>query len=155
MAASAPGHGWPRWRSRLFLTGQSVSLLSDGLAALAVPLLVLDLTSNPVAAGLAAASVTAGYLLVGLPAGVLIDRLDPWPVMMSMDAARALLFAALFAATTAGVLSVWLVLAIAIATGACSVFFETALVVAVKICSPAPGSATRTPPSNWRTSCHW
>jgi hypothetical protein len=139
VAVSAAHGGWPGWRSRLFLAGQSVSLLGDGLAALAVPLLVLDLTSNPVAAGIAAAAVTIGYLLVGLPAGVLVDRFDPWPVMMLMDAARALMFAALFAAATAGVLTVSLVLAVAVLAGACSVFFETALVVAVKDLYAGPG----------------
>jgi predicted MFS family arabinose efflux permease len=50
-----------------------------------------------------------------------------------------LLFAALFGFATAGLLSVWLVLAIAFAAGACSVFFETALVVVVKDLFPAAG----------------
>ncbi len=70
-------------------------MLGDGLAALAIPLLVLDLTRNPLLSALSAASVTVGYLLVGLPAGVLVDRLDPWRVLIAMDAARTLLFAAL------------------------------------------------------------
>jgi hypothetical protein len=53
-----------------------VSLLGDGLAVLAVPLLVLDLSRNPLVSALSAASVTVGYLVVGLPAGVLIDARD-------------------------------------------------------------------------------
>ena len=36
-------------RSRVFLGGQAVSMLGDGLAILAVPLLVLQLTGSPVA----------------------------------------------------------------------------------------------------------
>ena len=81
----------------LFLSGQAVSVLGDGLAVLAIPLMVQDLTRNPLLSGLSAASVTVGYLLVGLPAGVLVDRLDPWRVLIAMDAVRALLFAALYA----------------------------------------------------------
>ena len=77
-------------------------------AVLAIPLMVLDLTRNPLLSGLSAASVTVGYLLVGLPAGVLVDRLDPWRVLIAMDAARALLFAALYALSAAGVLRIWL-----------------------------------------------
>jgi MFS family permease len=116
----------------LFLSGQTVSVLGDGLAVLAIPLLVLDLTRNPLLSGLSAASVTVGYLLVGLPAGVLVDRLDPWRVLIAMDAARALLFAALYALSAAGGLRIWALFALALSAGACSVFFESALVVVVK-----------------------
>ncbi|MGH3125842.1 MAG: MFS transporter, partial [Streptosporangiaceae bacterium] len=132
---------WRRWRvparrlsrpSPLFLSGQAVSVLGDGLAVLAIPLMVLDLTRNPLLSALSAASVTVGYLLVGLPAGVLVDRLDAWRVLIAMDAARALLFAALYALSAAGVLRIWLLLVLALAAGACAVFFESALVVVVK-----------------------
>ena len=138
----------PRWRSAvrrlhspplLFLSGQGVSVLGDGLAVLAIPLMVLDLTSNPLLSGLSAASVTVGYLLVGLPAGVLVDRLDPWRVLIAMDAVRALLFAALYALSAAGVLRIWLLFVLALSAGACAVFFESALVVVVKDLFAGPG----------------
>jgi MFS family permease len=111
-------------RRGVFLSGQAVSLLGDGLAVLAIPLLVLDLSRSPLILGLSAASVTAGYLAVGLPAGVLVDRMDPWRVLMLMDAARAVLFACLFACATSGLMTVWLVLLIAFGAGACAVFFQ-------------------------------
>jgi predicted MFS family arabinose efflux permease len=117
---------------RLFLSGQAVSVFGDGLAVLAIPLMVLDLTRSPLLSGLSAASVTVGYLLAGLPAGVLVDRLDPWRVLIAMDAVRALLFAALYAVSAAGVLRIWALLALALSAGACAVFFESALVVVVK-----------------------
>jgi len=69
----------PRWRSAvpwlhspplLLLSGQGVSVLCAGLAVLAIPLLVLDLTSNPLVSGLSAASVPLGYLLVGFAAAM-------------------------------------------------------------------------------------
>jgi Major Facilitator Superfamily len=131
--------GARRWPAGVFLAGQAVSLLGDGLAVLAIPLLVLDLTRSPLISGISAASVTIGYLFVGLPAGVLIDRLDPWRVLIAMDAARAVLFAALFAFAAAHLLAVWLILVIALAAGACSVFFETALVVVVRDLFAGPG----------------
>ena len=123
--------GW-RWPPLVFLSGQAVSVLGDGLAVLAIPLLVLALTRNPLVSALSAASLTVGYLLVGLPAGVLVDRLDPWRVLMAMDAVRALLFAVLYTLSAAGLLTIWLVLAVALAAGACSVFSESALTVVVK-----------------------
>ena len=126
-----PGRRLDR-RPLLFLSGQAVSVLGDGLAVLAIPLLVLDLTHNPLLSGLSAASVTVGYLLVGLPAGVLVDRLDPWRVLIAMDAARTLLFAGLYALSAAGVLRTWALFVLALSAGACAVFFESALVVVVK-----------------------
>ena len=119
-------------RQRVFLAGQAVSLLGDGLAFLAVPLLVLDLSRDPLVSAVSAASVTIGYLLVGLPSGALVDRFDPLRVLMAMDAARLLLFTALFVFAQAGLLRVWLILTVGIVSGACSVFFQTALVVAVR-----------------------
>jgi len=129
---SGPEAGHLSWGKRVFLAGQAVSLLGDGLAFLAIPLLVLELSRNPLVSAISAASVTVGYLLVGLPSGALIDRFEPLRVLMVMDAARALLFTILFLFAQAGLLRVWLILAVGIVAGACSVFFDTALVVAVK-----------------------
>lgn len=120
------------WPTRIFLGGQAASLFGDGLAILVVPLLVLELSSNPLVSALSAATLTIGHLGVGLPAGVLVDRLDPWRVLIAMDILRALLFTALFVICETSTPQVWLVLTIALAVGACQVFFETALVVTVK-----------------------
>ena len=126
------------WPTRVFLSGQAVSLLGDGLAVLAIPLLVLGLTRSPLISALSAASVTLGYLAVGLPAGVLVDRLDAWRVLVAMDAARAAAFAALYLLWVTGAATLWTIMAIALAAGAASVFFETALVVVVKDLFPGP-----------------
>lgn len=100
---------------------------------------MLDLSRSPLISGLSAASVTVGYLMVGLPAGVLVDRVDPWRVLVLTDALSAGLFAALFGFAAAGALAVWLVLVIAFAAGACSVFSQTALAVVVRDLFPAAG----------------
>lgn len=109
-----------------------VSLLGDGLAVLAVPLLVLQVTRNPVVAALAAAPRTVGYLCVGLFAGALVDRADPWRLMIGMDALRAGAFVAMFAVAGPGGLRVGAVLGLAFLAGGAGVFFESALMVAVK-----------------------
>ncbi|WP_165978180.1 MFS transporter [Actinomadura darangshiensis] len=117
---------------RLFIGGQALSLVGDGSALVAIPLLVLELSRNPLVSGLSAASVTLGHLFVGLPSGVLVDRLDPYRVLIAMDAARALVFTVLFALWATGLLNIWLILSLGVVNGACQVFFETALVVVVK-----------------------
>jgi MFS family permease len=114
---------------RVFLAGQAVSLLGDGLALLAVPLLILQLTRSPVIAALAAAPRSVGYLVTGLPAGPIVDRSDPWRVLIAADLVRAGIFVALFALTGA---PAWLILVLACCAGGGSVFFDAAVTVVVR-----------------------
>jgi MFS family permease len=123
---------WLVRRSQVFLAGQAVSMLGDGLAVLAVPLLVLQLTRSPMAAVLASLPGSAGYLAAGLPAGVAVDRLDPWLVLISCDVLRALIFGSLFLLTRSNAVTAWQILALAFAAGAVTVFGDTALAVAVR-----------------------
>ncbi|GAA2086860.1 MFS transporter [Actinomadura alba] len=99
---------------------------------LAVPLLVLRLTHDPLAAGLAAALRGVGYLLVGLPTGPIVDRLNPWTVLVAMDVVRAGVFVALSVLAWLGTVRLWVILALAFLAGAATVFFDAALAVAVK-----------------------
>ena len=78
-------------RSQVFLAGQAVSMLGDGLALLAVPLLILQLSRSPLLAVLASLPGSAGYLAAGLPAGVMVDRLNPWHVIVAGDVIRAMI----------------------------------------------------------------
>jgi hypothetical protein len=54
-------------RQRIFPGGQAVPMLGDGLAVLAIPLLVLRVTSSPEAAVLASRPGSAGYLAACWP----------------------------------------------------------------------------------------
>jgi len=107
-------------------------MLGDGLAILAIPLLVLRLTRSPVAAVLASLPGSVGYLAAGLPAGVLVDRLDPWRVLIAGDVIRAAIFLALFLLTGSRPVPAWLILSLAFAAGAVTVFSDTALAIAVR-----------------------
>jgi MFS family permease len=107
-------------------------MLGDGLAILAIPLLVLQLTRSPPVAVLASLPGSVGYLAAGVPAGILADRLDPWRVLISGDLIRALIFLALFVLTSSAVAAAWLILSLAFAAGAVTVFFDTALAIAVR-----------------------
>ncbi|MEV5652085.1 MFS transporter [Nocardia sp. NPDC052254] len=117
---------------RLFLFGQSISLLGDGLAVLAIPLLVLQLTGNPLLSALAAAPRVIGYLIAGLPAGPLVDRADPWRVLIAADVVRMVVFLLLAVAVAVNGCPVAVILGLACVVGVAGVFFETALAVAVR-----------------------
>ena len=127
-----PGTDENVMRSRVFIGGQAVSMLGDGLAVLAIPLLVLRSTGSPVLAALASAPRSVGYLAAGIPAGVLADRIDPWRVLVAADIVRASIFLGLFVLTGLHRMAVWPVLALAFTAGTATVFFETSLTIAVR-----------------------
>ncbi|QLJ02817.1 MFS transporter [Streptomyces sp. NEAU-sy36] len=117
---------------RLLWAGQTVSVIGDGAAALAVPLLVIHATGSAVLGALAATPRTVAYLLVGFLAGPVVDRLqDSRRIMVVCDLLRFAVFAALPLAVHAP-LGPGLVLVLAFAASSAGVFFETALAVAVQ-----------------------
>ncbi|HLW00877.1 MAG TPA: MFS transporter [Ktedonobacterales bacterium] len=83
----------PLWRNRDYLllwSGQAISSVGSSASELALPLLVLSVTHSPAQAGFAGALRSLAYVLLGLPAGALIDRWDRKRTMMLCDAGRAL-----------------------------------------------------------------
>ena len=122
-ATTAPlgGRFWAFWSASL------ASNLSDGVAMIAVPWLASSLA--PDNAALVAAVATAGrlpWLLLALPAGVLVDRLPRFALMVSANALRLLLWALLAAVVLAGWASVPLLAAFAFCFGALEVCYDTA-----------------------------
>jgi MFS family permease len=129
--AVAPATG-QSFSHRVFLAGQATSLLGEGLSILAVPLLVLQITRSPIASALAAAPRTIGYLVAGLPAGPIIDRLNPWTVLITTDIVRAAVFLTLYLLTITTTVPAWVIIMLAALAGAAAVFFDTALAVTVQ-----------------------
>ncbi|ADJ43226.1 major facilitator transporter [Amycolatopsis mediterranei S699] len=108
-----------------------VSATGTGMHAAALPLLVLQITSSPVALSLVVVAVELPWVLVSLYAGVVVDRLDRRRVMVWADAGRFAVLAALVVLIlTSRVNLVWLVLA-AFALGVGQVFFDLAAQSAV------------------------
>ncbi|MFL1379214.1 MULTISPECIES: MFS transporter [unclassified Nocardiopsis] len=117
---SLGGRFWAFWSAAL------AANLSDGVAMIAMPWLASSLTSDPV---LVAAVATAGrlpWLLLALPAGVLIDRLPRIPVMAGAGTVRLVLWAALAAVVFSGAASVPLLVVFAFCFGALEVCYDTA-----------------------------
>ncbi|MFG1849583.1 MFS transporter [Micromonospora carbonacea] len=122
--------GMKSWRFRLLWAGQSVSVIGDGAAGLAIPLLVLTVTGSVVATALAAAARTIAYLLFGLTAGTFVDRWDVRRTMIFCDSLRAVAFLSLpIVAKFNG--GVWII-PLAITAASAGIFFETALAVAMQ-----------------------
>ena len=68
-----------------------MSMLGSRVSTIAFPMLVLYLTRSPIYAGLAVFAVTAPSVLFYMPAGALVDHLDPRRTMLVSELLRGLL----------------------------------------------------------------
>ena len=111
--------------------GQVGLALGNGVTMIALPLLVLALTNSPGQAGIVAAARTLPYLVLGLPAGALIDRWDRRRVLMGCDLARALAVGSVPLAWSLGALTVTHLIVMALVYGAAVSFSNIAQVAAL------------------------
>jgi MFS family permease len=103
MAGSLRGHR----DFRLLLLGRTTSQLGTQVSGVAVPLLaVLTLDATPFGVGLATASSTLAFAVIGLPAGAWVDRRRRRPVLVASDAVRAGLLATVPLAAVLDVLTI-------------------------------------------------
>ncbi|MER5350199.1 MFS transporter [Kitasatospora sp. NPDC002551] len=112
---------------RLLWCGETAGKFGSSVTGVAMPLIaVSDLHASTFEIGLLSAASWAPWLVMGLPAGVWVDRLRRRPVMLAAAGVSLALFAAVPVAGWAGRLSVGLLLAVALLTGTAAVFFQTA-----------------------------
>ncbi|WP_331761799.1 MFS transporter [Streptomyces sp. NBC_01546] len=113
---------------RLF-AATALGQLGDRVIFLALPLVAIAaLHADEFQVGLLTAMISAGSLLVGLPAGAWVDRMRKQSVMISTDLARALFLLAVPVAWWAGLLTIWWLYAVALIHGVLTVFFDVAYV---------------------------
>jgi MFS family permease len=111
---------------QLFLA-DTVSQVGTQVTQLALPLVaVLALHASAFEVGLLAAADTAAFLIVGLPAGALVDRLRRRNVMIAGDLARAILLGSVPFAWWMGSLSMPQLYVVGLGTGLATVFFDVA-----------------------------
>src|SRR5689334_21027388 len=111
---------------RLLLSARAVTDTGTEISRLAVPLTAAVLLgASPAQMGVLTAATSLPYLLIGLQAGALADRLRRHrPVMVACDTVSAVAMATIPAAWIAGLLSVPWLIAVAFVVGACSVIFR-------------------------------
>jgi MFS family permease len=104
----------------------ALSNLGDGLRAVALPLLAVTLTRDPV---LVSGLVVAAYLpwaVFGLPIGTLVDRGRPETFMRLANTARAILLALLVTALATDLVSIWLLYVVAFLLGIGEALYDNA-----------------------------
>ena len=100
-----------------------LSDLGSRISGIALPLLVLVETHSPARAGIVGFAETLPLLVLTLPAGALVDRLNRKRVMVLTDAARCAAFAGLVAAVALGHVAYALIVAVALVDGVGFVLF--------------------------------
>ncbi|MFJ4861987.1 MFS transporter [Streptomyces sp. NPDC088748] len=112
---------------RLLLAGAATGQLGAQVTLVALPLVaVLELEAPAFQVGLLTAAETAAFLLVGLPAGALTDRMRKRPLMIRADLVRAVAMASIPVAALADVLTMAQLYVVALVTGVATVFFDVA-----------------------------
>ncbi|PYC67711.1 MFS transporter [Micromonospora arborensis] len=115
---------WPR-SFRLLYTAALIDGVGFHIGQLAVPVLAVSLlAASPGQVGLLGALSTAAFLLIGLPAGVWVDRLPRRAVLVTADLTRAALVASVPAAWWAGWLSMPQLYVVVLLTGVGTVFAD-------------------------------
>ena len=118
------------WRDGEFLklwAGQGISEIGSQVSLLALPTVaILVLGATPFQVGLLAACENLAFPLLGLIAGVYVDRLRRRPIMIACDIGRLLALASVPIAFALNVLSMPQLYAVALITGVGTVFFDVA-----------------------------
>lgn len=112
---------------RALYAADTASELGTQVSYLALPVLAqTELRAGPGQVGLLAALSTVAFLLIGLPAGVWVDRTRKRGVLIMADLARAALLGSVPLAWALGVLSLAQLYVVVLATGVATVFFDVA-----------------------------
>lgn len=124
-------------RFQVLWIGSVVGFLGVEAADIAYPLAILGLTGSPAQAGLFGAIQTLATVLVGLPAGQIVDRVDRRTVLVLAETTRAAAGASVAIALATHHLTLAHTLAVAAALGAAGPFSGTARMLLVRSVVPA------------------
>ncbi|MFE6969288.1 MFS transporter [Isoptericola sp. NPDC057653] len=122
----------------LLMTGLTTQSLGGSITKFAVPLLALQLTGSPTAAGVVAAVGQTGALLAALPAGVVADRTDRRRLVVVAASVAALLWATVVVAGVVGGLTAWHLAAVLFGAAVATAFLDPAISGAFRAVVPQP-----------------
>ncbi|WJL95710.1 MFS transporter [Microbacterium sp. ET2] len=120
-------------------TAAAFSNLADGLGRTAVPLIATTLTTDPLAIAAIGALAFLPWLVFGLPAGMLVDRLDRRVIMAAANTLRGGAAVALALLTVTDQLTVWALLAGVLVFGLGETLFDNATNAVIPALVPRGG----------------
>ncbi|MEU8759627.1 MFS transporter [Streptomyces sp. NPDC048659] len=123
-------------RFQILWIGAAAANLGLETVEVAYPLLIMSLTGSPALAGLFGFAQIGTALLVGLPAGVFVDRWDRRRVLLVSEAVRALTLAFIVLGLAAGWADFGLLMVAAVALGAGTAFGAPARMLLIRAVVP-------------------
>lgn len=118
---------WRHHDFRRLWAAETISQLGTQVTLLALPLAaIVVLKASPFQVGLLGVFEFVPFLLVGLPAGVWVDRLRRRPILVAADVGRALLLGSIPLAHAFGALHLSQLYAVSLLAGVLTVFFDVA-----------------------------
>ncbi|MDF3288116.1 MFS transporter [Streptomyces silvisoli] len=140
LADHGPALGRPRplWRDRdfsVFWAAQTLSVVGDSFALIALPLLVLRATGSVAQMGLLTAVAGTASVVAGVFAGVVVDRLDRRMLLVVCDLARMVLYGLVPLAWAFGP-HIWLLYVVLPLGEAVGMLFSVTYVTAVRALVP-------------------
>ncbi|HUR16894.1 MAG TPA: MFS transporter [Candidatus Limnocylindrales bacterium] len=111
---------------RLLWFGESVSVLGDQFALVALPWLALLLTGSPLALGTVLALMAVPRAVLMIVGGAYVDRLSPRTVMLVSNGVRLVAVALLGGIVLAGAAQLWMLYIFALVFGIADAFFYPA-----------------------------
>ncbi|TXK41757.1 MFS transporter [Nonomuraea sp. C10] len=118
------------------LSSTALSNLADGVLKVGAPLMAVSFTRSPALVALAGAAATLPWLLLALPAGALVDRLDRRRIMVAANAARAAVLAVATGLAALGLMNLWVLLAAVFLACVSEVFADTSAQAALPMAVP-------------------
>jgi len=109
------------WR---LVTAHGISNIGDGVLLVALPLLAVRLTDDPIAISLISAAAVVPWLILSLPVGAIIDRSDRRRIMVWANLVRAAALALLCFTITLDAAQIWMLWLAALVLGCAEVFYD-------------------------------
>ncbi|HXS64552.1 MAG TPA: MFS transporter [Streptosporangiaceae bacterium] len=123
-----PQRRMPLWRQRKFTllwAGQTISMTGSAVTTVGLPLAAITmLGASALQVGLLTAATYGAFILVALPAGVVVDRLRKRRIMIWCDSMRLVIIGSVPVAAALHRLTLGQLYAVALAAGVCAVFFD-------------------------------
>ena len=111
---------WRLW------TASTISNLGDGVFIVALPLLASRLTRSELSISFIGVAAALPWLLLSLPIGAIVDRIDHRRLMVRSDVFRAVVVGALTVAVASHHVEIWMLWVAAGSLGVAEVFFDNA-----------------------------
>ncbi|ATA21712.1 putative MFS family arabinose efflux permease [Gibbsiella quercinecans] len=120
---TAPDRGW--YNFNLLWAGQTLSLLGSQFVVVGMPLLALQFAeASPSQAVLLPFMMYLPFLIIGLPVGAIVDRINIRRIMMFCDGVQTIIYLTIFFLSIFFKIKIYMLMGLVFLSGCANVFFQ-------------------------------